>query len=221
MHEALLADLSGEFSVRKLMNNKLDQSEIKVLPEDDIILAESEASPNSPLEVPASVSSTYQPYPWQPANQLLAFIDAKTSGKAGQIQRIISYLFFGGLASIVNLLVFALMLYLVHFPSSVSAQVHNIIAYVVAAECSIMANFLPNDRFTFSSLPGAKRPWWQRCLRFHATCIVGAILTFLIEFALFNFAGVTQLLSEAVAIVIVLIYNFTFHNLFTYRHIKN
>ena len=117
------------------MNNKLDQSEINVLPvaglviptkpevfpldqsvseslpgADLLIPAAPEASLDLPSEAHTSVAETYQPYPWQPANRLLAFIDTKTGGKAGQIQRIVSYLFFGGLASVVNLLIFALFI---------------------------------------------------------------------------------------------------------------
>jgi hypothetical protein len=90
---------------------------------------------------------------------MLDFVDGKTNGKAGQFQCILSYLLFGGLAALVNLLVFGLVLYRFHFTMSVSTQVHNIPAFTIAAECSIIASFLPNDRFTFMSLPGAKRPW--------------------------------------------------------------
>lgn len=138
-------------------------------------------------------------------------------GKAGYAQRLVHYLFFGGLAALVNLVVFGLIFSLLHFPSAVSVQARNVLASLGAAECSIMANFLLNDRFTFRSLPGARRPWLQRCLRFHATCIVGALLTFLLEFALFALAHVPALVAQMIAIVIVLGYNFTCHHYFTYR----
>jgi putative flippase GtrA len=206
--------------VGKHMKHTIVQDEITKLSAVPTPLAEALETGNSTVEAPTTLTRTYHPYPWQLANQVLDFVDRKTSGKAGQIQRILSYLLFGGLAAVVNLVVFGLVLYRFHFPLSGSTQVHNIFAFTIAAECSIMANFLPNDRFTFSSLPGAKRPWLQRCLRFHATCIVGTLLTFLLEFAFFSFVHAPQLLAEAMAIVIVLIYNFTFHHLFTYRRIK-
>ena len=202
------------------MKRTLVQDEIKKLSAVPTHLAEAHETLNSTLEATTTLTRTYQPYPWQLANRVLDFVDGKTSGKAGQIQRILSYLLFGGLAAVVNLVIFGLVLYLFHFPISVSPQVHNIFAFTIAAECSIMANFLPNDRFTFISLPGAKRPLLQRCLRFHATCIVGTLLTFLLEFAFFSLLHTPGLLAEALAIVIVLIYNFTFHHLFTYRRIK-
>jgi putative flippase GtrA len=202
------------------MKHTIVQNEIKKLSAVPTPLAEAQETLNSTLEATNSLTRTYQPYPWQVANRMLDFVDGKTNGKAGQFQRILSYLLFGGLAAMVNLMVFGLVLYRFHFPMSVSTQVHNILAFTIAAECSIMANFLPNDRFTFMSLPGAKRPWLQRCLRFHATCIVGTLLTFLLEFAFFSFLHTPELFAEALAIVIVLIYNFTFHHLFTYRRIK-
>jgi putative flippase GtrA len=206
--------------VGKHMKHTIVQAEIKKLSAVPTPLAEAQETQNFTLEATTTLTRTYQPYPWQLANQVLDFVDGKTGGKAGQIQRILSYLLFGGLAAVVNLVVFGLVLYRFHFPISVSTQVHNIFAFIIAAECSMMANFLPNDRFTFISLPGAKRPWLQRCLRFHATCIVGTLLTFLLEFAFFSLLHTPELLAEALAIVIVLIYNLTFHHLFTYRRIK-
>ena len=202
------------------MKRTIVQDEIKKFSDVPTPLAEVQETLNSTLEATTSLTRTYQPYPWQLANRVLDVVDGTTRGKAGHIQRLLSYLVFGGLAAVVNLVVFGLVLYRFPFPMSGSTQVHNIIAFTIAAECSIMANFLPNDRFTFMSLPGAKRPWLQRCLRFHATCIVGTLLTFLLEFAFFSLVHTPELPAEALAIVIVLIYNFTFHHLFTYRRIK-
>lgn len=202
------------------MKQTIVQDEIKKLSAVPTPLAQAQEPLNAPLEATTPLTRTYQPYPWQGANHVLDFVDGKTGGKAGHIQRILSYLLFGGLAAVVNLVIFGLVLYRLHFPIRVSTPVHNILAFTIAAECSIMANFLPNDRFTFISLPGAKRPWVQRCLRFHATCLVGTLLTFLLEFALFSLLHTPELLAEALAIVMVLIYNFSCHHLFTYRRIK-
>ncbi len=202
------------------MKHTIVQDDIKKLSAIPTFLKDDQASLNCTSEATTSITRTYQPYRWQLANRILDLVDGNTGGKAGQIQRILSYLFFGGLAAMVNLVIFGLVLYRFQIPIRVSTQVHNIFAFIIAAECSIMASFLPNDRFTFSSLPGAKRSWLQRCLRFHATCIVGTLLTFLLEFALFSMLRVPQLLAEAMAIVIVLIYNFSFHHIYTYRRIK-
>jgi putative flippase GtrA len=154
---------------------------------------------------------------WSLLSCALAVLDRGAGGRAGYIQRLVRYLFLGGLAALVNLLVFALIFSLLHFPPAVSIQARNILAWLGAAACSIMANFLLNDHFTFRDLPGARRPWLVRCLRFHATCLVGALLTLVLEFVLFALLGVPALAAEMIAIVLVLGYNFTCHHYFTYR----
>jgi putative flippase GtrA len=193
-----------------------------------VVASHGELSPLSPAfagvieQAPAPVSAQsapgYQLYPWDFANRLLEFVDLKTNGRAGLLQRVFTYLFFGGTAALVNLGVFYVMFY--HVLTSLNPDVlRNTLSYIVASELSILANFIPNDRFTFNKLPGAQRPWIQRCLRFHMTCIVGSLLTYLIELGLSHF--IPAILAEAAATLLVLIYNFSFHHLFTYRHVKH
>lgn len=180
------------------------------------------ASSPEAVATPTSPARSYQPYAWPLLNRLLDIIDLKTNGRAGWLQRFISYLFFGGLAALVNLLVFYLMYYHILAPLVVHhPKLSNILSYIAAAELSIIANFIPNDRFTFNTLPGAHRPWLQRCLRFHMTTAVGSLLTFLIELGLSSFTPIQPIFAEAIATLIVLIYNFSFHHIFTYRHVKH
>lgn len=205
--------------------NDIDEftSVLAGLGEQSSFLASAESAPAS-LSHAASVpvKPSYQPYAWSLPNKILDIVDAKTAGRAGLVQRVISYLFFGGVAALVNLGVFYIMYY--HVLASVAAQnasLGNVLSYVVAAELSILANFIPNDRFTFNTLPGAHRPWIQRCLRFHTTCIIGSLLTFLIEFGITHFTPIQPIIAEALATLIVLVYNFSFHHIFTYRHVKH
>src|SRR5579884_2514998 len=94
---------------------------------------------------------SYQPSRWTNVNRILDTVDEITRGRAGLCQRFFSFAFIGGLASLVNLAVFAIVMYGMHF-GSMSEQLHNVIASVAAAEISIVANFIPNDYFTFRSL---------------------------------------------------------------------
>lgn len=193
------------------------------LGEQSPLLSASQSAPGQFLEAaiaPAKPFHSYQPYPWDALNRVLDIVDEKTKGRAGWLQRFISYLFFGGLAALVNLAAFYIMFYHVLAPLKPDV-VRNILSYIVAAELSILANFIPNDRFTFNTLPGAHRPWIQRCLRFHMTTAIGSLLTFLIELTLSSFTHTPPILAEAVATLLVLIYNFSFHHIFTYRHIKH
>lgn len=155
---------------------------------------------------------------WPAVNQLLAVVEERTQGKAGLIQRAFTYLLVGGFAACVNLAVFGIMLRLPILASS--DQVHNIVAYLVAAELSILANFIPNDRITFSHLPGHSRSWYVRCLRFHTTTIVGTIITFVIEWITHYGFNIPQIFAEAIGIIIALFFNFTMHHVFTYRHVQ-
>jgi dolichol-phosphate mannosyltransferase len=142
--------------------------------------------------------------------------DDITRGKAAVLQRAVSYLIIGGFAACVNLAVFVVLVDVVKVP--VNELVHYTAAYLIAAEISIMANFIPNDHFTFRHLPGHARSWWQRCWRFHSTAIAGTIITYVISSALRFQLGVIPLFSQAIGIIIALIFNFTFHHLWTYRH---
>jgi putative flippase GtrA len=164
----------------------------------------------------AASHPSYQPTGWALADRALDLVDELSGGKADWFQRLFSYLFIGGAAALVNLAVFWFTLY--HVPLPVDAHLHYLIANLVAAEISIFANFVPNDRFTFRHLSGHGRSWLARCGRFHVTAIGGTIVTLVVSLAL-HFAGLPGMVAQAGAIIVALIFNFTFHHLFTYRHL--
>src|SRR5260370_29075944 len=151
-----------------LVSSSLEESSSRLSP-----LQDTPFHPSDMLFAQAQPVRSYQPYPWSILNSMLDIVDNKTHGRAGQLQRIVSYLFFGGLAAVVNLIAFAIMLRLMPGDN----PIQNTIAYAVAAELSILANFIPNDRFTFNTLPGAQRPCLQLCIRFHSTCFVATLIT--------------------------------------------
>jgi putative flippase GtrA len=175
---------------------------------DDLVAASAPARLVKPSYVPTRIAFV---------DSLLALADQVTNGKAGVLQRATSYLIVGGFAAVVNLACLTLFynVWSMPFPR----PVHYVVAFVLASEISIMANFIPNDRITFSRLPGHGRSWWARCLRFHSTCIVGTIITFVISISLHLYVGLAALYAQAIAIIVALIFNFTFHHLWTYRHV--
>lgn len=166
---------------------------------------------------------SYHPTRWSSVNGVLDVVERMTGGRAGWFQRLFSYLFVGGFAAIVNLLVFYVMYYLLPLPfddkNSVQHTEHYLLAFVVATEISIFANFIPNDRITFSHLAGHSRSWWTRCMRFHVTCIAGTLLTLAISYSL-HLVHLPAIAAQAIALIVVTAFNFTFHHLFTYRHTK-
>jgi putative flippase GtrA len=170
-----------------------------------------------PKAKPQSGLPSYHPTGMAKVDRLLDLADRLTGGRAEWIQRAFSYLFVGGIAAIINLITLQVMLNLLE-SAPFSHRVHYVIAFAVATEVSIMANFIPNDRITFSHLPGHSRSWIQRCARFHVTCTGGIIVTFAVSSLLHLVFGVPALPSQAVALIVATAFNFTFHHLFTYRH---
>ena len=160
---------------------------------------------------------SYHPTPWSMINSILDVVDDLTHGRAGLAQRFFSFACIGGFAACVNLAVFYIVDHFVKLP--VNDIVHNAIAFVLASEISLIANFIPNDYFTFRQMAG-DRSWGARCVRFHITSLSGTALTYLIQFSLNFFFHVPSFFAQACALIIVLFYNFTFHHLFTYRHKK-
>jgi putative flippase GtrA len=158
---------------------------------------------------------SYTPTPWAIVNRALDIVDNVTNGRADWVQRFFSYTFIGGMAALVNLVIFSTTYHSMAIP--VSDVVRNLIAQVIAFEISLIANFVPNDYFTFRHLPGHKRSWGARCLRYHITSTTGFCLTVMIETVLAFGVHIPPFFSQAIALILVYIYNFTFHHLFTYR----
>ncbi len=175
------------------------------------------------LKIQTSLVGRYPSYAstsWATVNRALDIVDKVTNGRADWVQRFFSYSFIGGIAATVNLTIFTIVYHRLAMPAS--HVVHNLIAQglaqVMAFEISLMVNFVPNDYFTFRHLAGHKRSWGARFLRYHITSISGLCLTTLIQFFLTNGVHVPYFFSQAIALMLVFIYNFTFHHLFTYRH---
>lgn len=160
---------------------------------------------------------SYKPTAWAPINRILDLIDILSNGHADWIQRFVLYAFIGGFAALVNLFVFFIIFHKVSIP--LNDEIHDLIAQIFAFEISLLANFIPNDYFTFRHLSGHKRSWFARCGRFHLTSIIGFFLTSLIQFCCTFYLHISPLFSQAIALILVLFYNFTFHHLFTYRHV--
>ncbi len=163
----------------------------------------------------AAAGASYTPTGVAILDALLAWAEERTSGKAGLLQRVFTYLVIGGFAAVVNLLFLGLFYQVIKL--HINDTVHYYVAFALAAEISIFANFIPNDRITFSRLPGHVRSWWARCLRFHSTVIVGTLITLAISSALKFGLKMNFLIAQAIAIIIALTFNFTMHHVWTYR----
>ena len=158
-------------------------------------------------------AQSYYDTRWTVVNQALALLEQLTGGRAGTVQRLFTYVLIGGTAALVNLGVFAIF---EHFGSLKTLSLYSALAYIIAYESSILANFIPNDYFTFRFLSGHQRSWLARCTRFHITSLSGVLVTFIISWVLFHIVGLRLLPSQAIALILAVFYNFTVHHLFTY-----
>ncbi|HKF37524.1 MAG TPA: GtrA family protein [Ktedonobacteraceae bacterium] len=174
------------------------------------------------LDVPEVPSAPrlpgYQPTAWVFINRVLDIVDTRTGGRAAWCQRFFMFACIGGCAALVNMAVFYLVFDVIALP--VNEPLHNVIASVLAAAISIIANFVLNDFFTFRHLPGHQRSWFARCVRFYITAISGCVLIFVIQFAISHLLHVRPIIAQATALIVVLFYNFSFHHIFTYRRVK-
>ncbi|HEX8729962.1 MAG TPA: GtrA family protein [Ktedonobacterales bacterium] len=180
--------------------------------------AGSAAAPVALGQTEPAAAVSYAPTGIALADNILARVEQITHGKAGWLQRAFTYVFIGGIAAVINLVVLDLMYNVVKLP--IVDSVRWLIAFLIAAEISTFSNFVLNDRFTFSHLSGHARSWWARCLRFHSTSAAGTIATLVMSFGFKTWLGMSALIAEAVAILLALILNFTMHHVWTYRHIK-
>ncbi len=159
------------------------------------------------------LEQSYYDTRWPLVNQALAIAERLTGGRAGVFQRLFTYVVIGGTAALVNLGAFAVF---EHFGSLKVLSLYSVFAYVSAYELSILANFIPNDYFTFRFLSGHQRSWLARCLRFHITSLSGVLVTFALSWVFFHPLGMRLLVAQALALILAVFYNFTVHHLFTY-----
>lgn len=139
-------------------------------------------------------------------------LNRSTKGHGAEVMRLGSFLFVGGLASLINLAG-------VWFFSRYTALPYDLYI-VLATEISLLCNFAMNDQLTFRSL-GSQRSWLMRCLRFHGPASIGFVLTLLIAYAAHHAGHLSPVSAQAVAIIIVTFVNFTMHRLWTYRGVSH
>jgi len=91
---------------------------------------------------------------------------------------------------------------------------------IIAAELALISNFLMNDAWTFSARIDTQRGLpakFHRFLKFNAICGVGLLLNVAILNILFNLFGMNRYLANAVAILLVTLWNYTLNSKFGWR----
>jgi putative flippase GtrA len=126
-----------------------------------------------------------------------------------EASRLRNFLLVGGSSTILNLGIFGSLTSLLHWPY--------VPAWLVATEIGIFYSFLVNDRLTFHTLAGTAGSWPARCLRFHSAYAVGQALTLLIGGGLHLLLNWLPVITQAIAVAIVVTFNFLVIRFWTYR----
>jgi putative flippase GtrA len=125
-----------------------------------------------------------------------------------EVQRVLYFLFIGGVVASANL---GVVWFLAHLH-----RVPYVVAITIATELSILASFALNDRLTFSGLARRGHPLSVRCLRFHSASALGALLTIAFSTAIHGLLHLRPVIAQLTAIVIVSAINFLMHRFWTY-----
>lgn len=167
-----------------------------------------------------SAKRSYQPTRWPQVNALLDKLDTMTNGRAGSLVQFATFLVFGGITTIINLAIVYIVYYRIQMPFLTSDGARNLLASILGCELSLTVNFVLNDNYTFKNMPGRSRSFLGRFWRFQTTGIVGTLLNLGIQNGLHNLAHMNALIAEAIAVIIVLFYNFFVQSFFTYSKHK-
>lgn len=136
-------------------------------------------------------------------NSLVAFVKKYFS------KEIIMYLIFGILTTLVNWIVFFVLINLAHLEENLS----NAISIIV----SVFFAYLTNERFVFNAKTDNLK---QRFTQFYKF-IIGRGFTMLIEFfgffLLFNILGISQSISKISITIIVVILNYIVSKFFAFK----
>ncbi len=88
-----------------------------------------------------------------------------------------------------------------------------LVASPLAVECSIVNNFIWNDRWTFGIRPDT----WQRFLKFNLISLGGLAIATGVLYGLVTLAGIHYLLANLVGIGMATLWNFSLNLFWTWR----
>jgi dolichol-phosphate mannosyltransferase len=114
-----------------------------------------------------------------------------------------------GIVGLSGVFVDMLVLYLLSDPSTLGWGITR--SKIIAAEASIISNFLGNDLWTFRDISRQQRglsPMLKRFVKFNLICATGLLLNVVILNVLFNYFGMNRYLANLIAIGCVSVWNF-------------
>lgn len=126
-----------------------------------------------------------------------------------ELRRFVVFLTVGGTSTVLNLAVVTVLTAVPRWSYLPSA--------LVAYEIGVLFSFVLMERFAFRDMATLSGSTLVRILRFHATYLLGAVVTLAIGDTLVNRAGATPTVAHAVAIAVTTCVNFIVLRLWAYR----
>ena len=121
--------------------------------------------------------------------------------------RIASFGLVGGIGTVLNLIIMGVL---------VALGVHYVLAAVVAAEVTILSNFLMQERMVFSAEKGDAHPIRRRFLQSLTFNNIDAAARLPVLWALVEFAGMASLVAQAGTLAVAFLLRYLFHSRVVY-----
>ena len=128
-------------------------------------------------------------------------------------REIILYLFFGGVTTLVNFLVYWPMLHWLHLPASIS----NIIAWIVA----VLVAYITNKPFVFKSHDWSFQTVLPEFAKFIGCRVASGVFETLFLAVTVDFLSLHGLLMKVIVSVVVIILNYIGSKLLVFHQYKN
>lgn len=124
-------------------------------------------------------------------------------------REVISYLFFGVVTTVINIVLFWFLTDISHIDYKVS----NVIAWIVA----VIVAFITNKLFVFESRGKSKEETTKELISFFAARIFSLIVDMIIMIVMVDVMNIDNIIAKIVSNVVVIVLNYIFSKLFIFN----
>ena len=124
-------------------------------------------------------------------------------------KEIINYLIFGGLTTLVSILIYALFakIFLINY------LISNVLSWIIA----VMFAFITNKLFVFESKSKDKKIVFKEITNFFFFRIVSLIIEMIIMYVFVDLLSIDDLITKIIAQIIVILANYIFSKVFVFK----
>ncbi len=128
-------------------------------------------------------------------------------------KEIINYLIIGGLTTVVSLLSFYVVRYLIFTNNSqFDIQISNVISWFFA----VLFAFVTNKKYVFESKKTGKNGFYEM-IKFYLSRVTTLLIDMFIMFVFTSFFGINDKISKIIVQFIIVVLNYVFSKLFVFK----